>query len=894
MKKLFTFLGLLITLAGTLNVNAQYYQSPLVDETFDGWTAVPAGWSIYNTSGSSITVADSLRYAGSGSGSRGSDLIIPANRDSSIIYVSFDLFFNSATVARNNAFGLFLSGSNSTNLATDGYHSELITSVYLGGTDKKFHVWNKDIKGPVPVDKPDTIVPVFYKGNTFARPGTTNAICDSINLSTQTSVVYTSKKTYHFLFVMNFDTKKVDVTITQKDDPANTETITGLDFIAPAANDLARIGMDNTRSNTSYLGVTGPSSVGNGGNSALDVSLDNLYIYQMVKSLGKADVTINYKDLDGNVVKTARVEPDQEIGLAYKLPSSDVSSFTDAGNYYAYDAVATGSESVEVVAGGSSINVIFKKTAVTAGAYVWKGMYSEYWNELDANFSTDGTNELGYQKGNSITFSDAMAPIKEVTQSKNFDLGAGDLIIDAPGYTIKNGAGEILSGTGAIKVNATASLGLSTKNLMPVYVNKDTLTVTNAELASKLIVADGTFLQPGYSITTPIEGTGETLTILSKVFNYTSSITGVKNLNYVLQTKGSAGTSGIKGMSKMYFSFDSLAKVNVSTTAGNASIFATYPNYRNNYISLGDSVYMAYSETPSPNGTTVQNIGELKGSKSAKLVGPSIRKMTYNIGYLNTDASFDGELKPILTDSYGNFTDFNINKVGKGKWTLNGSSPYFLGKVTVTDGVLEVNDTLCNGIGTYTYPTTTVNNQIAEVLVTDTATLKGSGFIGSLQTTLNGTITGKLTLGGNLSLKIDMGEGGATTIINVNGTDVDKITVEGDLYYGGKLKVNIISAPPAGDYQILKFNSYIESGMYGFDTIDLPVGYTYDYTTGMLHVPTGVKYIDANKEVSSIEYFDLTGKKVMKNTAGLVIMKVKYTDGTSGVYKTFKKDDVRK
>ncbi|MFV0470485.1 MAG: hypothetical protein ACK5L7_00420, partial [Paludibacteraceae bacterium] len=569
-------------------------------------------------------------------------------------------------------------------------------------------------------------------------------------------------------------------------------------------------------------------------------------------------------------------------------------SFTDAGNYYAYDAVATGSESVEVVAGGSSINVIFKKTAVTAGAYVWKGMYSEYWNELDANFSTDGTNELGYQKGNSITFSDAMAPIKEVTQSKNFDLGAGDLIIDAPGYTIKNGAGKILSGTGAIKVNATASLGLSTKNLMPVYVNKDTLTVTNAELASKFIVADGTFLQPGYSITTPIEGTGETLTILSKVFNYTSSITGVKNLNYVLQTKGSAGTSGIKGMSKMYFSFDSLAKVNVSTTAGNASIFATYPNYRNNYISLGDSVYMAYSETPSPNGTTVQNIGELKGSKSAKLVGPSIRKMTYNIGYLNTDASFDGELKPILTDSYGNFTDFNINKVGKGKWTLNGSSPYFLGKVTVTDGVLEVNDTLCNGIGTYTYPTTTVNNQIAEVLVTDTATLKGSGFIGSLQTTLNGTITGKLTLGGNLSLKIDMGEGGATTIINVNGTDVDKITVEGDLYYGGKLKVNIISAPPAGDYQILKFNSYIESGMYGFDTIDLPVGYTYDYTTGMLHVPTGVKYIDANKEVSSIEYFDLTGKKVMKNTAGLVIMKVKYTDGTSGVYKTFKKDDVRK
>lgn len=906
MKKLITFFTFALAFCAAPFLNAQsYYEFPLIKQSFTGWTALPAGWSSNVISGGGVVAGDSIRFTGAGSGGRGGDLVIPNKRDSAVIYVNFDLFIASATVARNNAFGLFLSGSTaagaSTNMGTATYHAGTIASLFLGGTDKKIHLWNMDVKGPAPTSKPDTIVPAFFTGNAFGRPGTTNAICDSINLSTRTNVVYNTGKWYNLTFVMDFNTKKVDVTITQKSDPTNTQTLTGLNFVSSAAIDFARIGLVNTRSNYSYLGVTGPTSVGNGGTVNLNASIDNLYVYQMVKSLGQADVTVQYQDLEGNTIKTARVEPMQEVGVTYALLPSDVVSFADGGNYYAYDATSTGGETVSVVTGGSTIIVKFKKTAITAGDYVWKGTFSEFWNEIDPNLSTDGTNQLGYQPGNNILFNDANAPIKEVTLNKSLNLGTGNITVDVPGYFIKNAAGEILSGTGSIQVNATTKLGLSSKNKMTVYLNKDTLTVNNAELASKYVVKDGTTLYPNLSLGTLIEGTGGTFTLYPSTNSFTNAIKGMNTVNYTLKVKGTAASAGIKGMPRMYCTLDSLTKLNVTTNAGNNTVFATYINYKNNYVNLGDSVLMAYSETPAPTGITYQNIGELSGGDSTKVVGPGVRRVTYRVGSLNTNATFAGILKPLIYDYIAvtpNRTDFDIEKVGKGTWTLSGNSPNFFGTVKVLDGTLKVDGLLCSGTGTYTFGTaaTVVNNQIAEVLVTDTATLAGVGSIGALQTTVNGTITGKLTLGGNLSLKPDVGLGGATTIINVNGTDIDKITINGDLYYGGKLKVNVVGdLPPAGDYKILQFNSATESGVNGFDTIELPsADWAFNFTTGTLsYSTTGVNYIDANKEILSVDYYDVTGKKISKDAKGFVIMKVKYTDGTSGSYKTFKKTETR-
>jgi len=161
---------------------------------------------------------------------------------------------------------------------------------------------------------------------------------------------------------------------------------------------------------------------------------------------------------------------------------------------------------------------------------------------------------------------------------------------------------------------------------------------------------------------------------------------------------------------------------------------------------------------------------------------------------------------------------------------------------------------------------------------------------------VNGTITGNLTVGGTLSLKPDVGLGGATTVINVNSTGADKITVTGDLYYGGKLVVKVQQGarPQPGTFKILEFSNFVESGIYGFNTIELPSSnWTFDYTTGMLTYKGGdesaVKNIDYSKPIDSIEYFDITGKKVTKHQSGLVITKVVYSDGTSAVLKSFVK-----
>jgi hypothetical protein len=214
MKKLVTlFLGLALAVSF---VSAQsYWDKYIVNENFNGWFAWPSGWSQAVTGGGGVTIADSIRYSGSGSGNRGADVIFPFYTDSTTVHVNFDLYVASATVARNNAFALFLSGTNSGTIGASTAFTDLIAGVYLAGTSKKFHVWNMDIRGPVPVEKPDTIVPAFTWG-AFARPGTSNVICDSINASTKTNVDFAYNTWYNLTYVLNFVTKKMDITITQK------------------------------------------------------------------------------------------------------------------------------------------------------------------------------------------------------------------------------------------------------------------------------------------------------------------------------------------------------------------------------------------------------------------------------------------------------------------------------------------------------------------------------------------------------------------------------------------------------------------------------------------------------------------------------------------------------
>lgn len=905
MKKLFTFfLGLMLSVS--LVPAQEYWNKYLIDENFDGAVALPTGWSALTASTSSTTavfgrggatsLVDGIKFTGSGSGNRGGEIRFPLAPDSSTIYVDIDLLVAKSAVNYRNTFQFYLLGSKSVNLwATGVPYPDVIAGVFWVGGSGKFHVWNKDIKGPVPVNKPDTIIPVFVTGQypSFRRAGTSTAKADSLNLSTKTDVGALKNKWYTLNFKLNFKTKKMDLTITQKDSIANTQTITNLDFVSPTVSDFVQFGIVNNRA----------SNEGNASNADLDATVDNFKVYQKVLSLGKADLTIKYMDQDGNEAKASKVLTKQEVGLMYRLKEEDKASFAANGSYYAYNADVTGPDSIIVQPGGSTLVAMFKKTTQISGTYIWKGFTSEYWNELDANFTTTMFNQLAYQNGNGVKFSLASAPIKEVSFSSKFDMGTYNMSFDVPDYTV-SGTG-VLFGTGAIDVNASTTLSFMSKLTGGINLNKGTLQVKNYYVTNKYNVKSGTSLNVNIGSTvfsTPITGTGTFTVIPTSQVEYNSTIKGVSQINYPLLVKGNI--AGMNKMPRMNFALDSLAKINVTSARGDSTTyFGTTISYKNNRIHLGDSIGMVYSVNPSTTGSTDVLIGELTGTAKSKLVGPNVRTMAYTVGGLNTNAEFAGQLAPINIDAWAGHTTYNIVKTGKGTWTLSGASPNFYGGVKVKDGTLVVNNVLCDALPKeYTaiptatgVPTSITLTKIPEVFVADSATLAGTGFIGATQTTVDGTLKGSLHFGGSVTLSpVSDKPYSATTIISVDGTNIDKVIVDGDLNYGGKLKIDLGKLPPIGDYQIFQAGTYIEVDEFGFNSIELPSeNWTFDFMTGTLSYKggdTAVEGIDYSKEIESMEYFDITGKQVMKSFEGFIITKVKYTDGTSGTYKSYRRN----
>lgn len=898
MKKLVTFfVGLLLTVS---MVHSQaYWDQYLINENFDGRVALPTGWSFINgnTTGvfgrnAGISYVDGVKMSAAGSGNRGGEVQFVVSPDSSTIYVEMDLKVDKSVINYRNTFQFFLLGSKSRNLAAnDGTQfADVIAGLYWVGSSGKFHVWNRDVKGLAPIDPVTELptgdtIPVFTTGQYpgFNRAGVSLAASDSLNLSTITDVTYAYNEWFNLVFKLDFVNKKVDVTITQLSNPENTQTITDLDFITPTSTDVVRFGMLNNRA----------SNQGNASNADLDATVDNFKVYQKVLSLGNADVTIIYQDTEGNTIKDSRIEQEQEVGLEYFLKSSDMESFIANDFYYSFDPVATGAQSIVVQSGGSTIIVKFKKAPVTAGTYVWKGYASNLWSEQDANFTTDNVNQLSYQFGNAVSFSDASAPITDITLEHLIDLGEADMVIDAPGYIFRSTAGFV-SGTGSIEVNASTTLGLINKLAGPVKLNKDTLNVINTMSINNSIVAkDGTSLKSNVGLGSPIKGDGGVFNLIPGVVAYTSPISGFEQVNFSMQARGNY--VGQSGTPRMNLVLDSLMRINVSTIHEDTTLYDTWTNYVNNKMHLGNYIYKTYSPNPNADGSTIFRIGELTGDEGSVLVGPRLRLMSYHVGSLNTDATYNGSFAPFVRDAWDNMTTYNIVKVGTGTWTLAGNSPNYFGAVRVLNGTLKVDGLLSDMQGEYLFAAgaTVVPKQISEVLVADTATLAGSGFLGANVVNVNGTITGSLEIGGSLILKPDYGDGGATTIINVNATRAEKIKVTGDLYYGGTLKVMVDGTyPQPGSYQIFEFGSYIESGLFGFDFIELPsANWTFDFETGMLAYAggdnVGVNETGMTREIESTRYFDISGREVTKHHEGFVMVKVKYTDGSTASFKTF-------
>jgi hypothetical protein len=630
--------------------------------------------------------------------------------------------------------------------------------------------------------------------------------------------------------------------------------------------------------NLALINVGDPRStnVGNlGGGSVHTASLDNLEIYVWKESLGKADVTVNYKDREGNVVKVAKVAAQQEVGFIYNLLSEDKADFKDATYSYLYDADATHTantgkgadgESVTVASTSipntdNSLTVVFKKVATTTGTYVWGGDNGTKWNYLDDNFSVAGGTSMSYQPGNAVEFSKTDAINKTVEVSTNIDMVDANMTISAPDY-IFSGTGKI-TGNGAITITAPVTLGADNRLVGGATIQTPgVIAVKHANAASKFTSIEPVVsmnLEAGATFTKPIDGSvGSTLNLnLVSLNEYASAITGFStiNLHQTTQTSLNAATwrTGWGG------TLPENAQVNfINDVTGNAipnGIGVVSAVFQKAKLHLGANTRLVRQYNEANGGADVVYIGELTGDAGSRIESGFVdgRYFTYNIGGLNTDAVFNGEIGA-FTRSYKAATDttvavttyatngVGITKAGTGTWTVNGNFNFPTGtvgsqlnvsagtftingnvnfpdrtkksvtgsKITVTGaGKLDINgkvrfisDTTAHVInvtdGTLQLHDSIIapaTNLIA-LTVASTGTLKtGNTFIGASAVTVNGTIEGGGTFANTFSLT-DLQSSLKLKINSFADGDYEFVNALGDISIkSGNIDITVVNTP---------------------------------------------------------------------------------------------------
>ncbi len=694
----------------------------------------------------------------------------------------------------------------------------------------------------------------------------------------------------HISAVLNFSTHKIE-TITAYlvgSLPSTGVTSTNLDFLNTAADNLTDLFIDWAR----------------GGSGNHTYLFDNFRIYTKKLSAGKANVTINYLDTNGDSIKVDRIAADQDVALVYSATANDKVSFKTATNYYVYNATATAAgvtagtgDTVLVKSTGSVINLRFSKFDKVDGTYTWIGAASSNWNETENNFTTNGVNSLGAQNENPVIF-DSNSSVKSVVLTNGLNLGASNVEVTADGYSF-SGSGN-LSGIGTLKINpgvsGTTSVNFINSLTGGINILSGTANILNDASANTYIAADGTTLKvnTGVTFSKPVTSTG-TLNIdatsnVAYLMPVTAPIT-----NILLQNTGSG--TGITWTDYFGGTFTANSQVNVSTSLSSAGFGVTDAVLNNVKVKINDGVRLfRYSnQGASGGGTSTIVIGELSGTAGSTLEGgwvdASNRILVYEIGNLNTSATFNGVIK-----NYGTVTaaPLNIYKKGTGTWTLTGASTYSPGLFNVDAGTVEMNGSL--------------SGAAVPVTVASGATLKGTGSIAGA-TTVNGTLEGKLSFGSSLTLA-----GTATTNLAVTGFNTgeyDVINVTGAVTNGGTLNITVNGSAPEIGTAIKLINAGSYTGT--FTTVNVPANYAYDASNGMLYYSTYTGLVNGKADAlqvyptmsrgtvniegfdaSQASFFTVTGQLVKevsnlssKNVLnitdlsnGAYLVKVRFTDGS--------------
>lgn len=895
MKKFFTLIAMSIVALWVVQiqaVNNSKVPNYITNENFDGKTVLPTGWTQSNVvTGNGAfnltTPVDRLNLTGSGSGNRGIGFTGITNsdelNDSEIIY-EFDFSPNSPTIRQLN-------------LTIRDNNKRAIFALIIGGNSGAFN-WggrmllvNRDTtifknqfktNADILLDVPDQTGSYTSGGTTYPAT-TTVADVQTATSTTYLGADFTLSKTYTIYVALNFQTKTITTfKISDKSNPEISATYNNLPFINNSATNLSNFDIVGTRPNSS--------------NTSFNAFIDNLKIYRLIDA-ATASVTINYKDSEGNLLKTSRVQPDLEVGTTYYATDDDKATFFDDNFYYAYNAAAS-TDNV-VVAEGAVINLIFKKTAKLSGTYIWSGNANSNWNNADENFSVGASPFMGYQDNNPILFP-AVPVTKTVNLNANLTIGDNDITMFGDGYNF-SGTGSI-AGSGkfilGMQAGETTTLGIR-NNMSKVEIQGGEAILTNDLGTATYDLADGAkiTLQTGAEFNKAITGTGTvTIQTNSNVF-YNNTLTGPSTVNLILGVSGSI-SGGVDWSSKVLTAMPANAQVNVTTTQESAGYGVAANSLQNSKLNLCDNTRLLFNYNPAEGGGTIISVGELNGSSSASIEGgwvnSATRGLNYYIGGLGTDATYNGIFKNYSTAPTA---PLNIYKKGAGIWTLNGASPDFiLGTLHVDEGTVIMN-------GSIPQAGVVVN-------VASGATLKGTGTIGGA-TTVNGTLEGSLNFGSSLTLN-----GTTKFVVNgINEGEFDKINVTGAANVGGTIDVtvNIASGikgvdkvrnanPPIGTrIKLINAGSIVTS----LPTVHYPSnGWTFIPATGELvydpnNVVSGINssvvpfsiyptltrdIVNVEGNVKTIDVFSLTGQRVNSLVANGTKTVVNLNNLSSGAY----------
>ncbi|MDR1763785.1 MAG: hypothetical protein LBR64_07550 [Dysgonamonadaceae bacterium] len=1000
MKKLITLalLAAIMAVGNLATVAGQsYYKKYFINQNFDEIETWPTGWSVltgtasgnYANLGRNGGIAISgqkVAFSGSGSGTRGAELSFPSTSEATFGYpadsiwnIEFDwtIVTTAASLSMRNAYGIVFSGSNglATN-AAETWYLPAVFGLYVYKNGGYIHYMNLDRDGLPKRSDDGSIIPgetngqVFLGGNwqSFTRASTDQTVADSLNAPSATTVTCALGATYHITAQIDFKVasqKVLSLTITDVDNPENTATIGEQAFLAPTCagtsaatakedrivTDLKLMSMLNTRA-TGGSPKTNGADPGNGNSANLaGGGIDNLEIYILKPSLGHASATVNYKDRDGVQAKASRVVDELEIGEMFTLVSADKARFNEGGNYYAYDEDATHAanagkgtdgETVEVAAGGVSLDVIFKKTAATTGTYVWTGAEGPSWDELQSNFSVNNGAAIAYQAGNEVAFSKADAANKEVSVDGIMDIGDKNVSVSADGYSF-TGAGRI-TGTGIMNVDVATSLGFESRldggvainTTAPVSVKHKAAAKSYNTTVDNATIKIETVSDRDNPTPLPVNGQGGTINLsLDSITPVTYTVTNASTVNLALHNAGSQ--SSTRWTTSMFSgtSFPKFSQVNVTTDVAGAPLptglgvpNATFDSIK---VHIGNNIRMVrdYNEASATASGTVVKIGELTGDAGSFVEGGWVdgRAMTYQVGSLGTDAEFNGTFRAHQKYTAATETDpeaytastsaIYIEKVGTGAWTVNGSilipTSTVASSIIATEGKLvlagPVNLTestdVAHTINVKKDAILELKNNIeapsfnAAVLTIDSAGtfINHGGKLGAYTVDIYGIYRGTGIATANVSAYENAIFG--FDVKSFADGDYEYLEIPGDINVSGSsMYLTVWKAEKNQKIQILKYSGnpdiqfshiYVNDEEITDNTASTAgAKFWFNQEMGELNALddfTSIPTVGVERPVKAVRYYNVLGTPVLKNATGIVIRETIYDDNSKKVEK---------